>query len=397
MVKKNVFLRREEHLEPIPLFLNMRIAVNTRFPGVNGRKEYENFLHKAFGRITEKYSLHEFIFIHEKKKARLFTPGPRVKNIVAGPPGNHPLLWKYWNEVKIPLLLRRHHADVMVTCNGCCSLSAPVPQCLLVQDLSFLHHPAVFTKSELAYFKKNTPRSLQKAVSVVSSSSSLRNEISALYQTDPGKIEVVYGGVNNLFQPVADNVKSAIKEKFTAGKEYFIAMGVMDQRENWIRLLKAFSVFKKRQQTGMKLVITGELPPQKETFFKSLATYKYRHDVVIINHQEEQELKELSASAYGYINPAEQEGFALPEAAAMQCGVPVITTAGTCAREIYSDAALYADTSSPDLLAGKMMLLYKDETLRKNLIEKGRALVKQFSWDKTADLLWRCIEKAATG
>ena len=62
-------------------------------------------------------------------------------------------------------------------------------------------------------------------------------------------------------------------------------------------------------------------------------------------------------------------------------------------QEIAKDAALYADANSHTDIANKMMLLYKDENLRKELILKGRQIVKQYSWDKTATLLWQSIEK----
>jgi hypothetical protein len=41
-----------------------------------------------------------------------------------------------------------------------------------------------------------------------------------------------------------------------------------------------------------------------------------------------------------------------------------------------------------------MMLLYKDESLRNRLVEKGKTVVEKYNWDKTADALWQCIQKA---
>jgi glycosyltransferase involved in cell wall biosynthesis len=87
------------------------------------------------------------------------------------------------------------------------------------------------------------------------------------------------------------------------------------------------------------------------------------------------------------------EGFGVPVLEAMQCDAPVITSAGTSMSEIAGDAALYADPHDHTDIAERMIQLYKDERLRKELIEKGREIVKQYSWDKTAALLWQCIEK----
>ena len=46
--------------------------------------------------------------------------------------------------------------------------------------------------------------------------------------------------------------------------------------------------------------------------------------------------------------------------------------------------------TSPD----KMMLIYKDEKLRKELIEKGKIIAARYSWQRTAELLWQSILKA---
>ena len=84
----------------------------------------------------------------------------------------------------------------------------------------------------------------------------------------------------------------------------------------------------------------------------------------------------------------------MPVLEAMQCNVPVITSINSSMQEIAKDGALYAEAGSHTDIAEKMMLLYKDENLRKELIQKGREVVQQYSWDKTADLLWQSILKA---
>ena len=60
-------------------------------------------------------------------------------------------------------------------------------------------------------------------------------------------------------------------------------------------------------------------------------------------------------------------------------------------QEIAGDAALYANPADPKDIADKMMMLYKDETLRSSLVEKGKAVVEKYSCDKTAEHLWQSI------
>jgi len=265
----------------------------------------------------------------------------------------------------------------------------------VLHDLAFLHYPAAIKKSHLLFYKRYTPKFLAKAKSVATVSEFSKQDIIQQYQVHTSKIDVVGNGVKEIFQPVNAEEKAQAKNKYTEGREYFIYTGAIHPRKNLLNLLKAFSVFKKRQQTNMKLVLTGRLAWKYESFAESLKSYKYRNDVVLTGYVEDHALHQLIGSAYGMIYPSLFEGFGVPVLEAMRCDVPVITSAGSAMQEIAKDAALYADAGSYTGIADKMMLLYKDENMRKELIVKGRAVAGQYDWDKTAALLWQSIEKAA--
>jgi glycosyltransferase involved in cell wall biosynthesis len=169
--------------------------------------------------------------------------------------------------------------------------------------------------------------------------------------------------------------------------------GAIHPRKNLLHLLKAFSIFKKRQQSDWKLVLAGRLAWHYENFLESLKSYKYRDDVVLTGYIEENELVNIIGSAYALVYPSVWEGFGVPVLEAMRCHVPVVTSSGSAMQEIADDAALYADPADYAEIADKMMLLYKDESLRAEMIEKGKMREREFSWDRTAELLWQTILK----
>ncbi len=372
----------------------MTIGVNTRFLLQDHLEGVGYFIYETFKRITINHPEHEFIFIFDRPFDERFVFGKNVKAVVTGPPARHPLLWKLWYDVKLPSVLRKYKADVLVSCDGFCSLSTRIPQCLVVHDLAFLHYPSFIKKSHLLFYKKYTPKFLEKARSVATVSGFSKNDMLSHYKMEPEKIDVVFSAAREIFHPAGEEEKTITKNKYTEGKEYFVYAGAIHPRKNLMNLLKAFSVFKKRQQTNMKLVLSGRLAWKYEAFTESLKTYKYRNDVLMTGYVPEEELVKIIGAAYGLVYPSLLEGFGVPVLEAMQCDVPVITSAHSSMQEIAKDAALYADANSYADIAGKMMLLYKDETLRKQLIEKGRQAAAQYSWDKTADLLWKSIVKA---
>ena len=373
----------------------MIIAVNTRLLLVDSQEGYGNFIYETFKRITKQHPEHQFIFIFDRQYDKKFIFESNVTAVIAGPAARHPLLWKLWYDVRIPAILKKYKADVFISCDGFCSLATKVPQCLVVHDLAFIHYSSFIRKSALLFYRRYIPRYLNKATVIATVSEFSKQDIIAKYKTEAAKINVVFNGVKEIFQPVSKDEKEATKNHYTDGKEYFVYAGAIDPRKNLLNLLKAFSVFKKRQQTNMKLVLAGRLAWKYGSFKESLKSYKYRNDVVMTGYAEEAEMVKIIGSAYGMIYPSLFEGFGVPVLEAMRCEVPVITSSGSAMQEIAKGAALYAVAKSYTDIADKMMLLYKDEGLRKELIQKGRQVADEYNWDKTAELLWQTILKAS--
>jgi glycosyltransferase involved in cell wall biosynthesis len=62
--------------------------------------------------------------------------------------------------------------------------------------------------------------------------------------------------------------------------------------------------------------------------------------------------------------------------------------------EVAGDAALYVDPFDPESIAEALYKAYQYESLREDLIIRGRRRKSLFSWQQTADHLWESIEKA---
>ncbi|MER3464766.1 MAG: glycosyltransferase family 1 protein [Chitinophagaceae bacterium] len=374
----------------------MIIAVNTRFLIKDKLEGYGYFVHETFRRITEQHPEHQFYFLFDRPYDQSFVFSKNVIPIVVPPQARHPLLWKFWFDVKLPLVLRKIKADVFVSPDGFATLTTKVPQCIVVHDLGFLHHSETYKKSHVLFYKQYTRSFLRKAKAVATVSQFSKKDIIKNYKTPADKINVVYSAAKDIFRPLTTDEKQAIKDQYTEGKEYFIYVGAIQPRKNIINLLKGFSFFKKRQKSNMKLVLAGRVW-KGDNFLEQLNAYKYKNDVVLMDYVEESLLTQLVSSAYALVYPSLFEGFGVPPLEAMKCGIPPITSRGTAMEEICGNAALYFDPTIADDIGKKLMLLYKDETLRNKLIENGKSIVTQYSWQRTADLLWesilQCVDK----
>ena len=145
----------------------------------------------------------------------------------------------------------------------------------------------------------------------------------------------------------------------------------------------------------MQLIIATKNIAKNNAFTESLKSYKYRHDVKIITDATEEELVSFTAAAYALLFIVKQNGFYAPIIQAMQCGVPVIVSNSILMTEICGEAALFTDPAIFENIADKMMLLFKDENKRNELISKGRRLTAQYDGTETLASLWKTILKSA--
>jgi glycosyltransferase involved in cell wall biosynthesis len=371
----------------------MTIAVNANFLNTNFPCNDGDFIFEIFSRLAKKYPQHNFIYFFDANFDEKYITSKNITAVITGSQIKNPLLLQYRLNYKMPSLLKKHKADIFISAGGYCSLRTKLPQCIIVNDLSFLQLPQFFTKRWLNFYKKNTSKFLAKAKAIVTTAEFLKNEIIDKYKIASDKIDVAYTAANNTFKPSTWQQKDAVKEKYTEGLEYFLYAGSVNTGSNLITLLKAFSFFKKRQKSNMQLLLISKFAATDKDFIKSLASYKYRDQVKLLDNLSEENFIQITAAAYAMIYPSLYDGCGTSLLQSMQSDIPIITGNNTAMPEICGDAALYINPNDFNNIAEKMMQLFKDEYLLNQLIIKGRQQAAMYNWDKTADKVWKIILK----
>jgi glycosyltransferase involved in cell wall biosynthesis len=93
-----------------------------------------------------------------------------------------------------------------------------------------------------------------------------------------------------------------------------------------------------------------------------------------------------------FVIPSLDEGFGLPVLEAMACGTPVIAARAGALPEVVGEAGLFFDPKHTDELAGALERCLGDGKLRLELAEKGLSRVNNFSWQDSAEKLWKVLE-----
>lgn len=118
--------------------------------------------------------------------------------------------------------------------------------------------------------------------------------------------------------------------------------------------------------------------------------------VEFVSGVSDERIVELYAQAQVAVVPSLYEGFSLPAAEAMACGVPVVATTGGALPEVVGpdgECARTVDPGDPSQLAAMLLEVLGDEQQRQRLGEKGRdRVLRRFTWRSHAEGLvavWR--------
>lgn len=370
----------------------MRIAVNTRLLLPGKLEGIGWFAHESLRRITAAHPEHQFIYFFDRPYAAQFVHAPNVSPVVIPPPTRHPLLYRIWFNRMVPRALRKHRADLFLSPDGYLSLRTGVPQLAVMHDLNFEHYPQDLPPSYSRFYRRFFPRFAEKAARIVTVSEFSKQDIVKTYGVPADKIDVVYNGIGEIFGPLADHQRGSARKKYTGGLPYFVSVGSLHPRKNIARLLQAFDRFADGWPEA-RLLIVGEAFWWDERMKAAWKKMKHAGQVVFTGRLEQQELHQVLADALALVFVSYFEGFGIPVAEAMKCGVPVIAANATSLPEVAGDAAVYCDPFEVESITAAMQQVWNDPALRERLSAAGVARAQHFTWDETAKGLWESVER----
>lgn len=333
------------------------------------------------------------MFLFDRPFDEEFVFADNVTPLSLPPQARHPILYYTWLQFSVKGLLNRMKPDLFLSPDGFLALGAKCPQLPVIHDINFLHHPKDVKWLTGKYYNRFFPKFARAATRIATVSEYSRQDISSSYQVDPAKIDVVYNGINEFFKPLSDDQKQATKQKFSGGNDYFVFVSSLHPRKNIPSLLRAFSVFKKESGADMKLVLAGPNFWGLSDIEAVIKETGIKDEVVFTGRLADDDLALVLGSAMALTFIPYYEGFGIPLVEAMQAQVPIITANRTSLPEIAGDAALLVNPFDITEIKNAMLRLYTDKRLREQLIQKGTLRKQQFSWDRSADLLWQSVMK----
>ena len=250
-----------------------------------------------------------------------------------------------------------------------------------IHDLIFLRFPEYYSAVDRHIYSLKFKHACRVADHIIAISNATKDDIVHFFGTDPDKIEVIYQSCDPLFQKqVSAETKSEIKKKYNLPEQYILFLGTIEKRKNALSLIKAFL----NENIDFPLVIAGK-PTEYISEIKDFLKDNPAGNRIIFKHNiETSDLPALYQSSVIFVYPSVFEGFGIPILEAMNSGVPVITSTGSCFAETGGDAALYCDPYDYEQIGSALSKLLNNSDIRQSMIEKGFSHSRQFDEDVVA-------------
>jgi len=318
---------------------------------------------------------------------------------------------RFWQEqARLPGVIRRCGASVLISTGNFALWKSPVPQILLsgnslytsddfYRDLRARRDYRLWLDSRIKGVLAK--RSVHWADCTVAPSQAFAEELRKWTGTQA--ISTHHGFDHQAFfkngTPLSadtrrklDSTKDALRLLFVSHYNYY---------RNFETLLRAIPLLRERlgqQRVVLFLTCSFRSKENPGSFRAESAAALVRQlgiaeQVVELGAIPYHSLHQVYRACDIYVTPAYAETFAHPLVEAMATGVPVVAADLAVHREVCGSAALYFERFSPQELAERVIRIASSHDLSKALAERGLIRSREFSWKKHVDEI---LELAST-
>jgi glycosyltransferase involved in cell wall biosynthesis len=292
------------------------------------------------------------------------------------------LLYFFRKQVVLPILSYFHQADLVFSPDILSPIFARGKKVSVVHDTCFWDTPEHYQPLWLTYYLYFLEKGLQKNGEIITIThfSKMRLQELPPFKSIPMKVVYQASGLSKSFD--LSDLKS------TTQADYFLHVGVLEKRKNLGLLIQAFDKLTKTQgYESLRLVLVGQRGPREtlddyDHLVELVTTLRLTEKVDFTGYVSQEQLASYFQNALGYVFPSTNEGFGLPVLEAFSFGLPVIISPQGALMEVAGDSALILEKNDGESLFQSMKLLVDDPDLRKELGEKGRIRLQEFSAEK---------------
>jgi glycosyltransferase involved in cell wall biosynthesis len=293
-----------------------------------------------------------------------------------------------WEQLVLPLHLRRINAELVHGLVNVLPLATRCPGVVTVHDLSFVRTPETLPPFKRAYLTALCRVSTARAAQIIAVSSQTATDLQHFFGTPASRITVVYNGVAARFGVRTPETLRTFRQRSGAPDRYLLYLGTLEPRKNLDLLVRAFARWHDAcspAERDVKLVVAGAKGWYYDEIFRTVEALELTDHVRFPGFVPGDMLPEWYAAAEAFVYPSVFEGFGLPVLEAMASGTPVICSQAPGISEVAGDAAITFAPHDEDALVAALHLVMGQPALRHTLQQRGLERAARFSWRRCAE------------
>ena len=305
-----------------------------------------------------------------------------------------------WMQRDVNRMITENGADFAMFPNYLAPLNVVCPFVNVVHDLAIIRTPEFFNLGKLALQRPLLPLIVRRAAAVGTVSAASRRDITDLLGVPEHRVLMLPGAPHPACGvPPASEIER-VRRVYGLDRPYVVSVGTLEPRKNLPTLLRAFDRLRARAGTptaDLDLVVIGGRGWRDRELRAEIATRLASGRLHTLGYVPENDLVALYGGAEVLAYPSHFEGFGLPVVEAMACGTPVVATDVPALREVSGGAAVLVPLGDEAALADAVAAIVGDPQARSAARAKGLARAATFSWEGSAEQLWRFARETVVG
>ena len=378
----------------------MKIGIDARVLGTS--RALDRYTRNLITHLSAIKSKHKFVvFFNENVTFKDLGVSERDNILYIAMPATPTLLDHFTFERRV----RKHKLSVLFHPDNKSFLFCKIPQITTLHDLTPQKFPTlVLSKDSLTFLRQRAyfyiqNEALKKNARIITVSKNTKKDALTFLKLEGEKIIPIYEGVESHFKPESiKNINTSIN-RYHLKKPYLFYVGGFGRHKNVSNIIKALDVLQ-NSFPNVSLVLGGKKDDSKssgQNVYTDLADLVKKSNlsekVVFTGYIKEADLPSLYSGAKVFIYPSKYEGFGFPPLESMACGTPVVCSKSASLPEVCGKAVRYAQ--SVDEIADKVGRVLNNDSLQRELSEKGIIQAKKFSWRRCAKETLKVIESCS--
>jgi len=228
---------------------------------------------------------------------------------------------------------------------------------------------------------------------VITVSETMKQEILGFFPD--ASISVIYNGLDLTgFAKVTKSDLQAVRCKYGLPENFVLAVGHLERRKNYLRLIDAMARLRDRGQSCC-LLIVGNDSGERQAIEKRIASAKLIGTVKFLSKLSDLEVRCVYKLCSLFVFPSSYEGFGIPILEAMAAGCPMVLSDIPVFREITQDTGVYFPHDDSEAMAAAIEKVLSLSSERTRLIDYGKERVQAFSFQSLSGQL-ASLYKAST-